>query len=54
MSDPQYVDRWLGLGRPVALKIEHRVQMFACSHCAALVLDRTQHTAWHRQVVPDG
>ena len=48
VTDPQYVDRWIGLGRPTPLKIEHRVQLFACSVCAALVLDRDVHTAWHR------
>ena len=49
MTDPQYVDRWIGLGRPVALKIEHRVQLWACSLCAALVLDQHTHTEFHRR-----
>lgn len=50
MKDPEYVDRWVGLGRDVRLTIEHRVQLYVCSLCAALVVDRDTHTRFHRQV----
>lgn len=50
MTDPQYVTKWVGLGRPVTLAIEHRVQLYACSECAALVLDKDRHTAFHRSL----
>lgn len=51
MPEPQYAAAWPGIGgRVTQLKIEHRVQMFVCSVCAALVLDRDHHTAWHRGI----
>lgn len=48
MPEPQYAAQWPGYGgRVISLKIEHRVQMYVCSLCAALVLDQRTHTAWH-------
>jgi hypothetical protein len=46
--NPQYVEHWRGMtGRAVRLLIGV-VQLFVCSECAALVVDKEKHTTWHQ------
>lgn len=50
MTDPQYVDKWPGLGRVTSLHFDYRVKVWVCSFCAAIVIDTERHTMWHRSL----
>lgn len=44
----QFVDKWRGMtGRIGRLLIGNIIQAWVCSRCAALVIDRDRHAAWH-------